>query len=205
MNFSKRIVLILLLISISFAACVKELDFDQANDLEITPTLESSLVYFEIDSERAVEEVLNFYGIDELPPIELFDSFNYPVRVQLVDTTSIDVFNSTFYTKNLTEADILYQFTNSTITAYDVEVHFLTEDNLIIYDTSFIIEPGSIENPIVSNQIDNFTNDELISITNTAKMSVNVTIHVDTNFLYNPEGSLLFKSSGTFYFLVDEE
>ncbi len=203
MNFSKSY--IFLLLSIFTIGCVKELDFDQANDIEITPILESSLVYFDLNAESTVDKVLNVYEIDELPPIELFNSFNYPATIQLSDTTSVEVFNDAFFTENLIEADILYQFTNSTNIPYTADVRFLNEDDELIYNTLFVVNSGSENTPFVMNQTDNFTNDELNNITNTQKIAVNFSIEVTPDFLYNPVGSLTFKSSGTFYFLVDEE
>lgn len=202
MNFSKCFIVIALLLAIN--GCVKELDLEQANDIELTPTLESDLVYFDLDAQRATEEILTVFGIDNLPPIESFIPSNYPSAVELADTTRIEVFDDTFFVENLTEADVLFQFTNSTATSYIAQIVFLTEDDQIVYETSFSIGSGSEETPLVVTQTDSF-NEELEDITNTVKIAVNTTIDANVDFIYNPVGSLIFKSSGTFYFLIDEE
>ncbi|UOB16367.1 hypothetical protein [Abyssalbus ytuae] len=187
-------------------SCTKELDFEQADSLELTPVLEASLIYFELNSEEIIEKVLLEFGLTEVPPTEILEEiFPDDLIIQLSDTVETAAFNDTFFVKNLTRADIFYQISNSTNIPYTAQVEFLNENNVLLHQSDFVITPATTENPSITEQTDSFVDENLNRIIQTTKMVVNMDVGVDLNFVTGPEGSLIFNSAGTFYFLIDAE
>lgn len=184
------------------------MDFDQAKDFQTTPTFNASLIYFDFPAVETGSRVMNVLGLPNDTPLSVLDDLQYAdelLSVEFTDTTSVGVFTESFFSDNLVEADVFYFFTNSTILRYTADVYFLTEENQVVYETFFDIEPGSSENPAEVNFTENFTNEELISVLNTTKIAINLEIQNSPELANNSEGALVFNSSGTFYFLVDAE
>lgn len=184
------------------------MDFDQAKDFEVTPTFDASLIYFDFPAVETGSRVMNVIDLPNDTPLEVLDDPQYAGElesVEFTDTTSVGVFTESFFSDHLTEADVFYFFTNTTTLDYNAVVYFLTDNDQVVYEVSFEVGAGSVENPAEVNFIDNFTNQELANILNTTKMAVSLEVLNSPELANNSEGILNFNSSGTFYFLVDDE
>ena len=49
--------LVVLFLSLLVVACVKDTDFDQAEDIALTPVVELDLIYFDIDAGEFYDEI----------------------------------------------------------------------------------------------------------------------------------------------------
>ena len=70
----KRIQLsILWLVTLLFASCVKDVDFDQAEDVVLTPVIASSVVYTDVEASRFSENGMELETVsDTIANIEIF-------------------------------------------------------------------------------------------------------------------------------------
>ncbi len=111
--------------------CVSDLDFDQAEDLVLTPIIESSFLFYELDAEE----------VNDIVP-EAFVGVTLAAR----DTVAFNVFNDSFLNDNLIRADIVHD-TDNTLTNEDFEVR------LIFVDDAFVetVQPITISAPANQN------------------------------------------------------
>lgn len=109
-------------------SCVERQDFDQYQDLEITPTVPASLLYYEV-SETA---------INNLPPGVFGFSEDY----------NFDAFNEDFIADRVIEGSITYQVVNTTSKSLDIMVTYLDENGIILDSADLSVGPA-INEPIV--------------------------------------------------------
>ena len=105
------------------SSCTEELDFDQIDDLSITPTLASGIFYLESD-----EETINSYGG--------FGTF-------YSQTVNFDAFNEAYVAERLLEGVIIYEISNTTSKRVDISIDFLDESGALLDSESFTIEADS--------------------------------------------------------------
>ncbi|MFD2101659.1 hypothetical protein [Flagellimonas iocasae] len=102
-------------------SCSEEQNFDQFDDLSITPTVASSIFYLESD-EASINEV------DSGP-------FYY-------QTVNFDAFNEEFVAERLIEGTISYEIENTTSKSLQVSIEFLDEGGNVLDIENFNIEPN---------------------------------------------------------------
>lgn len=107
------------------SSCMEEQDFDQFDDLSITPTLASGIFYLESD-----EETINSYGG--------FGTF-------YSQTVNFDAFNETYVAERLLEGVIIYEIENTTSKRLDISIEFLDESGNPLYMEGFTVEANLSE------------------------------------------------------------
>nr|WP_299343331.1 hypothetical protein [Allomuricauda sp.] len=112
----------LILLSTGVWSCSEEQDFDQFDDLSITPTLASSL--FSVEAEESF--------INSVPVVNTFYS----------NTFNFDPFNENFVAERLLEGTINYEFVNSTSKPIAITIEFLDEAGNILDTEIFDIAAG---------------------------------------------------------------
>lgn len=160
-----------------FFSCSDKQDFDQYDDLRITPTYESSLLYVE-----APERIINStVGLDFVSQVFNFDAFNQKVFVDRV-----------------LDGAITYQLENTTSKRLFIEVDFLDDSDNVLDTEIFFIEPAPT--PIVNREIVYGTLGRSIDIiTNTSNIRVsaeNLGDNTSTSGL--PNAMVTLKSSAKF-------
>lgn len=104
-------------------SCMEEQDFDQIDDLSITPTVTSGIFYLESD-----EETINSAGA--------LGSF-YDQEV------TFEAFNRQYVAERLIEGTITYEIENTTSKPLRIIVEFLNEDERVLDVERFDIEANS--------------------------------------------------------------
>ena len=94
--------ILLLAISLMFFACTKDVDFNQINDLELNPVIESSLIFFDEPANRFLE------------------NGNEVLITQ--DFIIIDIFNNEFVVDNLVKVDLVFETENSINQRFDLQI-----------------------------------------------------------------------------------
>lgn len=107
---------------IAVTSCSEEQDFDQINDLDITPTLASSIFSFEAD-----EPFINSTSTTT----NVFYAGNYNFKA----------FNEQFVVERMLEGTVTYEFENTTSKPLSVVVEYLNGGDLLDVEL-FDIEPG---------------------------------------------------------------
>lgn len=101
-------------------SCSSEQDFDQFNDLSVTPTLASSMFYLESDEAF----------INTITASNIFYSQTY----------NFDAFTEQFVAERLLEGTITYEFENTTSKRLNIVIEFLDEGGNVLDAEVFDIE-----------------------------------------------------------------
>ncbi|WP_036379884.1 hypothetical protein [Muricauda sp. MAR_2010_75] len=102
-------------------SCSEEQDFDQFEDLSITPTVASSIFYLESD-----EETINAV----------------PAGPFYYQTVNFDAFNEEYVAERLLEGTITYEIENTTSKRLEVAIEFLDQGGNVLDVELFEIDPN---------------------------------------------------------------
>ncbi|MEN1785263.1 MAG: hypothetical protein AAGF77_09005 [Bacteroidota bacterium] len=100
-------------------SCSEEQDFDQADDLTLTPTVASSIFYFESDE----------------PTINLADNNAF-----YQEDFTFEAFNEDFVAERVLDGVITYQLENTTSKTLSLIVQFLTATGAVLDTETFTVE-----------------------------------------------------------------
>ena len=101
--------------------CAEQQNFDQYDDISVTPTLEGSLLYVETpESEINQASGGNF----------------------IVETFNFDAFTEGFVSDNLLDGSITYQLENTTSKPLELQVEFLDEGGNVLDTEFFSLDPA---------------------------------------------------------------
>lgn len=120
-NYQKYLAVVILLFGL-ISSCTEDLDFDQADDIAITPTIEGSLVYVEAP-EFLINQVAsgtNFYS----------QEFNF------------DAFNANFFAERVLDGIITYEVENTTSKSLTIDVELLDEAGNVLDTEAFTVDPA---------------------------------------------------------------
>lgn len=175
-NLSMPILVILACIILS--ACVKDTDFDQAENITLTPVVELDLIYFNLKAG------------------DFFDTVANTPRLTLRDTTELPFLDDNFAQEDLVKADFLFEFTNSIPRRFDVDFQFLNESNTETYRTGTDVAQGNPQNAQTTEFIQTVEGNDLAQLTKASKVVVTVQIPSSNE---NLKGELNLKSKTTYY------
>lgn len=175
-NCIKPLLLLLLIAVIS--ACVKDTDFDQAEEITLTPVVELDLIFFTLNASDFYDEVNNV-----------------PIPT-LRDTTEIRFLDDSEVQESLLRADFLFNFTNSIPREFQVDFQFISEMNDTTYVTQTNVLPGTVESPVLTQFEEIVEGEEILQLTSANRVVVSVTIPAANPDL---EGLLNLQSKTTYY------
>ncbi|MCF6308213.1 MAG: hypothetical protein L3J09_09675 [Flavobacteriaceae bacterium] len=171
--------LIFIAVLLFFSACIKDTDFNQTDAIEITPIIELDFLFSNITSQTFTD-----IGINNLV---------------LSDTTNFNFLNDEFTVDNLERAEFYFKNTNSMPVDFEMKFQFLDDNNEEHYLISIPIISGELNNPVISEHIENIETDGIISLTmaNKVVLSIEASSSVD-----NLEGTLKLQSKTTYYLKI---
>lgn len=114
----------------TYSSCVEDIDTSQFSDLELTPTLEGSLLYVE-----ASEQLINLVTGNTV----FSNDFNF------------DAFNSDIFAERVIEGTITYVVENTTSKELQITVELLDDSELLLDTEVFIVEPEPT--PVLQREI----------------------------------------------------
>jgi hypothetical protein len=161
-----------------FSACVKDTDFDQANDIVVSPIVELDLIYF------------------DLPAITFFDTINSIPILTVSDTTNLPWLNDEEIRTSLKRAEFYFKATNSIEREFQLDFQFLNEQNEVTYMLQTQVEQGTITNPLITEFIENVEGEDLADLTLAEKVVVLLTIPSANE---NLDGTINLESKATYY------
>ena len=165
------------LVFVSLLSCIEEQNFDQYDDLNITPTFEASILYLEVP-ERTINLVtgLNTYS----------QNFKF------------DAFAEDIFSERVLEGVLIYEVANTTSKPVEIEVQFLDEAGTVLDTERFQLDPeptATLQREIAygpaGRSIDIIRNTSSITLT-----ASNLGDNTSTSSQSNPMVTL--KSSGKF-------
>lgn len=178
MNKMHQISLFTAFVCFFFTACVRDTDFDQAEDIALTPVVELDLIYFNLQAS-------SFY-----------DSINSLPILTIRDTTEIKFLDDNTLQENLKRAEFYFKFTNSIPKSFQVEFQFLTDQNDLTYIMGTQVNQGVLNTPVLTEFTEVIEGEAILELTQANKVVVSVTIPSSNE---NLEGTLNMKSKTTYF------
>ena len=166
------------LIMVCFTSCVKDTDFDQADDIVITPVVELDFIYFTLDES------------------DYFNPITGEQRLMVSDTTNLNFLDGTFVQEDLKRAEFLFKFENTAAIDFVTEFKFFSESNVLKYELAIPIPAGSLNAPTLLDHIENIEGQGIIDLTHSRRVVVNVTV---PSSIENIEGTLNLQSKTTYF------
>ncbi len=123
--------LMALTMSVTVLSCVEDQDFDQFDDLNVTPTITSSILYLESD-----EDFIN--SATTITPFlsQIFD---------------FEAFTEEFVAERLLRGSFIYEIENTTSKQLDLTIEFLDEMDNVLDTETFTVEAEPA--PLISREI----------------------------------------------------
>ncbi|MFC7358097.1 hypothetical protein ACFQO1_10385 [Jejudonia soesokkakensis] len=165
------------------ASCVKDTDFNQTDDIVLTPVVELDLIYFNLTAS------------------DFYDENTMTERLTLRDTTEIRFLDDTATQDNLVRADFYFEFTNSIPRDFTVGFQFLNEFNEETYFSGTQVNQGSEQSPVVTIFEDRVEGTDLEQLTMANKVIVTVDIPSSNATL---QGNLDLQSKATYFLEIDQ-
>ncbi|WP_299557128.1 hypothetical protein [Seonamhaeicola sp.] len=176
--------LILGVSGIVLLACTKDVDFNQVDDFEVSPVVESSLIFLN-------EPANQFYE-------------NNAEVTTVQDSVLIDVFEDQFVQDYLVKAAFFFETQNSINRSFQLRVDFLADADVLVHSFDYTV-PSSPNNAVLnSNYTEVFEGDDLVSLKATRKLIFTLSLLDGTPINENTPGTINMKSKGTFYLNIDD-
>ncbi|MCH2490599.1 MAG: hypothetical protein MK211_10670 [Flavobacteriales bacterium] len=164
-------------------ACVKDTDFDQAEEVLLTPVVELDLIYFNLEAEEFYDEATN----SEI--------------LTVTDTTEIRFLDDTEIQESLVKAEFFFRFTNSIPRDFTVDFDFLSEQGELTYSTGTNVSSGDTQDPVITEFTETVEGDEITQLTMADRVVVSVTIPSSNASL---QGALNLKSKTTYFLEITD-
>lgn len=170
---------ILVFVAFGMLSCVKDVDFDQAENIALKPKLQIDLLIFDVD------------GVDFIHPE------SGQLRTIIRDTVRLEFLDDDYIQDNLQQVEFSFKYRNSFPQAFSNKISFLSENNRTQHIVDFFIGAGSSSSPAITEKIDLIQEDRIEII----KRSIKMVVEIEVLPSQEPfEGSLSFASKGLFSF-----
>jgi hypothetical protein len=162
--------------------CTKDVDFNQIDDLEINPIVESSIIYFNAPASQ-------FYNNGEITVTQ--------------DFVLVDIFNNSITLDYLTKAEFTFESTNSINREFQLQMDFVDQNDIIQYSVILSAPPSPTNADIVTEQFVVFEGNALLALKSTVKIEFTITLLSGNPINQNTVGDIQLKSKGLFYFTIN--
>lgn len=162
-----------------FVSCSSDLDFDQANDIELRPVVVGNLASFDVVANQFVNN-----GLEQTVSI---------------DTPELGVFDDTFFKKNLIQTDLFFEVDNTINRAFELQLFFLDNANAPVSSIRMDI-PAYTGTPNVTTQTVIYQGANLDLLKQSKKIAFVITLLPGPPLSATSVGNLKLRSSITAYF-----
>ena len=176
-SFLKKTLAIFAVIVFSFS-CSSDLDFEQVDEFNIQPTFVTNLAYFNLETNQFVVN-----GTEK-------NVFSY--------LSVIDVFNNSFFDKNLVKTELFFKVNNTINRAYNLNLAFLNNQNQVLYNVSIPVPAyNGTENIVIKTVV--FDTNNVDVLINTTKINFTLLMFPGPPLTNASTGSIELSSSVTAY------
>ncbi|WP_103071013.1 hypothetical protein [Aquimarina sediminis] len=172
-------------ILIQFISCVKDVDFDQVEDIALTPVYEVDFVYSKFDTNEFIDPDLD--PAISIPEVIISDTLNY------------DLLGTDFVVDNLERVELTFEFKNTIQRDFEFDFGFLDENNQRIGPLySMIAESGNGEgtDPVITTEVIVLDTNAINILSNAAKLVSSIQVQ---NVNSSLDGILELRSKGTYF------
>lgn len=171
-----KVPLLYIVFFLSFTSCVKDVDLNQIDEVQLSPTAIVDLIDLTLEAD--------LLAFEQQEPI----SFDREVTFEVV-TEDLE--------KNVTSVDLIFEYANSLPRNFTATLYFLTERNGVSNIVSFDILPGSQDQPETSSITTTFVGAELKALMESSKIRINMEMQPGPGAT---EGQLQLNSSAAYNF-----
>ena len=174
-------------LALCLTACVQDVDFQQSENLSVSPALEASLIHFEEPAQSFVD-----------------DDGNELIIVS--DSVYVEIFSDAFVVDNLVKAEFLFEATNTINRAFRADVDFYNDDFEMQYAFNFNVPPSPNNQDVIVEYVEVFESQSLEALKSTTNLVLTFTLlpSSDGSILQeSTPGDLKFKSKGSFYLEIN--
>lgn len=161
-----------------FSSCVHDVDFDQTRNIQIEPSLSLDLLNFKLRSEEMKQG----------------DSL---VITQLEDEVELNIMNDDI-TDDLKRAEFNFHFTNTFEHSFKNTLYFLSDNGAFRYKISFVIPPGTKNDPQVVDYTEIVEGASLLQLKMATRLKIELELMKEESD--NLEGDLVLKSKANYKF-----
>ncbi|MES2238658.1 MAG: hypothetical protein V4497_00210 [Bacteroidota bacterium] len=179
--YLKRIICAALFI-VSCFSCTSDLDFNQANDLKLTPVVVGNLSYFDVPA-------TDFVAADGSEYNMAFDVENF------------DVFRDKYFNSYLQKASFYFEITNTINRAFKAQIVLLDANKQVLYTIPFDVPAYSGTESIVTKTV-LFEGANLALLKRSRNMGFSLQMQAGPALNSTSTGSFKFRSSATVYLSI---
>lgn len=174
-----KIPVLLGVFSLMLTSCFKDVDFEQSQDIQLTPDLKTDLLYYTIDQTDFLDSETNAYT---------------PV---IRDTVRLEFLDDSYIQDGLMRAEFTFKHENRFPYLIKSRIQFLTENDRLQFAVNYDIPAGSLQAPSVVDTLHIIPENEIQKVRRSIKMLVELEMIGGGKEL---EGELDFQSKGLFEF-----
>ncbi|AZJ33828.1 MULTISPECIES: hypothetical protein [Tenacibaculum] len=164
-------------------SCIKDIDFSQAEDIEITPVIVASLVYANLDQTSLVTPT----GIE---------------IARIREVSRLEVFNNEG-AEDLNKIELNFEINNPFDRNFKLNFNFLDENNAVTYRVTSINIPKNTQAFNFQEVIDVLSNSSILNSTKIELILELLPSSDGTVIDINEPKKFTFKSAGTLYFKIN--
>lgn len=164
------------------AGCIKDQDFDQADEIVLAPEVELDLLYL------------------NLQPVNFVNASGEAELTEVSQSTMLDFLQEAFLQNDLTRVDFTFQTKNSFTQSFNTNIRFFDPAGEQVYEISFIAPGATRGIAEEATYVEVVEGDDLIDFKRAIRMDVisNIVLNGDPI-----EGALDFQSKASLYFEFD--
>jgi hypothetical protein len=163
-------------------SCSSPLDFSQAENLTIKPTITGNLSYFDVPSSKFIDNQLR--------------------QVVILDTVNFDLFKGTFFKDNLKKLDLFMEIKNNIDRELIVESNLIDENKKVLKTLNYKIPSFSgVEK--FEKKLETFEGTDVEILVNTQRISYKLIIENSHPNNPNNKKNVVFKSYADLYFNIE--
>lgn len=174
-----KIPILLGLFSLLTTSCFKDVNLEQAQDIQLTPDLEVDLLYYKIDKTDFLDSETN--------------AFTPVIR----DTVRLEFLNDDYIQDGLMYAEFRFKHENKFPYLIKSSIRFLSENDRNQFSVNYDIPPGSVGSPSIVDTIHIVEGGDIGKVRKSLKMLVELEIIGGGKDM---DGELDFSSKGLFKF-----
>lgn len=176
---SRTISFIVIFSSLMLSSCFKDVDFEQAQDIKLTPDLEADIIFYQLNENDFLDSETNAYS---------------PV---IRDTVRLEFLDDDYIQDGLMYAEFRFRHENRFPNIIKSEIRFLDNSGREQFNVNYDIPAGSVDSTAVVDTIHTMAGSDIIKVRRSIQMVVELEMLGGGKDI---KGELDFSSKGLFKF-----